>query len=301
MSRSLNSASSTPYHASSFSSEVQNDCLLNVNSVKHISLYSQNDEDGGLLQTLRCMGGHGTKEYFEFGSETGQEVNTRVLRELYDWKGHLLDGGNENPDIPLHKEFFTPLNIVPLLEKYGVSKTLDVLSIDCDYDDIYIMREILLSGYKPRILITEYNRNFGPEWSVSVIAKPVGKEAEVSWQHDCYFGASANAIIQMADAFGYKPVWSNSINLIFVRVEIALAMKLRIPNPDNFPDPLEPSLHSSCDGRQWALVNNVVLKHAVNANISHEDFVKKIPTVTLRERYHETKTFGYRTFTEMFR
>jgi hypothetical protein len=39
----------------------------------------------------------------------------------------------------------------------------------------------------------------------------------------------------------------------------------------------------------------------VNANISHEDFVKKIPTVTLRERYHETKTFGYRTFTEMFR
>jgi hypothetical protein len=292
-----------PYqHASPLSSyypSVQNDCLLGINSVKHISLYSQNDEDGGLLQTLRCMGGHGTREYFEFGSENGQEVNTRVLRELYGWKGHLLDGGNENPEIPLHKEFFTPLNIVSLLEKYGVSKTLDVLSIDCDYDDIYIMREILLAGYKPRILITEYNRNFGPEWSVSVTAKPVGKENEVSWQNDCYFGASAHAIIKMTDAFGYKPVWSNGINLIFIRVEIALGMKLQIPDPGNFPHPLEPKLHSSCDGRQWALIDNVVLEHAVNPSLSHEDFVKKIPTVTLRERYHATKNLDYRTFTKI--
>ena len=92
------------------------------------------------------MGGMGKKEYFEFGSESGVEVNTRVLRELYGWHGHLLDGGNENPDIPLHKEYFTPSNIVSLLEKYEVSENLDVLSIDADYDDFWIMREIWLPG-----------------------------------------------------------------------------------------------------------------------------------------------------------
>ena len=93
-------------------------------------MYSQNDEDGALLQTLRCMAweaGHGSKEYFEFDSESGVEVNTRILRDLYGWTAHLLDGSLENPDIPLHKDFFTPSNIVSLLQKYEVSKHLDVL------------------------------------------------------------------------------------------------------------------------------------------------------------------------------
>ena len=73
------------------------------------------------------MGGNGSKEYFEFDSESGVEVNTRILRDLYGWTGHLLDGSLENPDIPLHKDFFTPSNIVSLLQKYEVSKHLDVL------------------------------------------------------------------------------------------------------------------------------------------------------------------------------
>merc|ERR1719215_956526 len=124
------------------------DCLSRVGNVRGIGLYSQNDEDGVLLQTLRCMGGHGKKEYFEFGSETGIQVNTRILRDLYGWHGHLLDGSNENPDIPLHQEFFTPSNIVSLLEKYKASKTLDVLSVDTDYDDFFTTREILLAGYR---------------------------------------------------------------------------------------------------------------------------------------------------------
>jgi hypothetical protein len=73
------------------------------------------------------MGGHGSKEHFEFDSESGVEVNTRILRDLYGWTAHLLDGSLENPDIPLHKDFFTPSNIVSLLQKYEVSKHLDVL------------------------------------------------------------------------------------------------------------------------------------------------------------------------------
>ena len=122
------------------------DCLASVSHVQNIRLYSQNDEDGALLQILKCLGGHGKKEYFEFGSETGIEVNTRILRDLYGWKGHLLDGGNENPEIPLHKEWFTPSNIVSLLQKYNVDKNLDVLSVDTDYDDFWTTREILVAG-----------------------------------------------------------------------------------------------------------------------------------------------------------
>ena len=65
------------------SSGPTNDCLLHLLDVVGVQLYSQNDEEGTLLQTLRCMGGQGKQEYFEFGSETGVEVNMRILRELY--------------------------------------------------------------------------------------------------------------------------------------------------------------------------------------------------------------------------
>eukprot|EP00986_Skeletonema_menzelii_P009246 scaffold4157_cov189-Skeletonema_menzelii.AAC.1 len=47
----------------------------------------------------------------------------------------FLDGGNENPDIPLRKEYFTsPSNSISLLEKYHIEidKNLDVLSVDTD-------------------------------------------------------------------------------------------------------------------------------------------------------------------------
>ena len=188
-------------HSSSIYSKIKtNDCLSHVSHVTSLTLYSQNDEDGALLQILECMGGHGKKEYFEFGSHNGDEVNTRVLRDLYGWKGHLLDGFNENSEISLHKEFFTPSNIVSLLQKYQVSKDLDVLSIDMDYDDFWTCREILLAGYRPRVLITEYNVNFDSDrtLSVSVLPKPIGQETEVGWEADCYFDASANVFINLA-------------------------------------------------------------------------------------------------------
>merc|ERR1712238_106180 len=149
-----------------------------------------------------------------------------------------------------HKEFFTPSNIVSLLQKYEVSKHLDVLSVDSDYDDLYVTREILLAGYKPRVLITEFNVNFASEWAVSTIAKPVGKENEVLWGGDCYFGASAKAIIYLVQAFGYTPVFSNHVNLIFVR--------------------LAQALHHNCSGRKWKLIDDSTMRtKAVDPDISH--------------------------------
>lgn len=64
----------------------------------------------------------------------------------------FLDGGNENPDIPLRKEYFTsPSNSISLLEKYHIEidKNLDVLSVDTDWqsDDFWTTREIFVAGY----------------------------------------------------------------------------------------------------------------------------------------------------------
>lgn len=277
-----------------------NDCLSRIGNVKGIKLYSQNDEDGAILQTLRCMGGHGTKEYFEFGSEDGTQVNTRLLRDLYGWHGHLLDGSNENAEIPLHKEFFTPSNIVSLLQKYGVGKNLDVLSVDCDYDDLYTTREILVNGYKPRVLINEYNVNFGSEWAVSTVAKPVGQEHTVHFKGNCYFGASAMALIRLVEPFGYIPVYSNDVNLIFVRLDQAQKLGMIIPSVENFPGPYARALHRGCPGRKWASIDfDIVKMKATDPNVSHTQFADSFPTVQLSSKDFPTgKRKGWRIFQE---
>lgn len=277
-----------------------NDCLSQLGNVNGIKLYSQNDEDGALLQTLRCMGGHGTKEYFEFGSETGIEVNTRILRELYGWHGHLLDGGNENPDIALHKEYFTPSNIVSLLEKYKVSKDLDVLSVDCDYDDLFVTREILVGGYRPRVLIVEYNSNLGHELEVSAVPKPVGKERSVHWGGDCYFGASSPAIIRLVGAFGYTPVWSNNVNLMFVQKSQAKELGMIIPSLDRFPPVLKNgTIHSDCKGLFWVKFNPGVMETlATDPTVTHEAFAKSFPVVKLTYDSYDNEFSSWRIFRE---
>ena len=262
-----------------------NECLAGVSHVRNIRLYSQNDEDGALLQILRCMGGHGKKEYFEFGSEAGVEVNTRILRDLYGWKGHLLDGGNENPEIPLHKVFFTPSNIVSLLEKYHVHKDLDVLSVDTDYDDFWTTREILLAGYRPRVLINEYNVNFGQSWSVSTVPKPVGEEYKVHCNSDCYFGVSAPALIHLMQAFGYTPVFSNDVNLMFVQLDQALDLGMMIPSIDRFPGPSGRALHKSCSGKTWREIDPEIVKSkATDQTLSHTAFAASFSDIVLHEK-----------------
>jgi len=254
-----------------------NDCLLQVAHVTNIKLFSQNDEDGALLQILRCMGGHGTKEYFEFGSENGMEVNTRILRDVYGWKGHLLDGGNENPDISLHKEFFSPSNIVS-----------------------YIVREILVAGYTPRVLITEFNSNLGNELAVSVShTRPLEKKDEGPnnghyWKHDCYMGASAAALIMLAEVFGYTPVWSNSVNLFFVRLDAALQEGLLIPSIQNFPGPWPRRVHANCNGETWKLIDsNHTKQYAADSSIAYVEWPSGYSDIKLGfENFGEDSNYG---------
>ena len=218
--------------------EISSHCLLSTPRFQGIKVYSQNDEDGIILHLLRCMGGHGKKEYFEFGAHDGMQVNTRVLRDHYGWKGHMLDGAFDKPEIGLHKEWFTPSNIAQLLEKYEVSKTVDVLSVDADCDDFWITREILASGYKPRVLIQEYNPQFDSQTAISTLPKEIGKESE----GHCifmYYGASALAFQRMLYGFGYTLVHSNKVNLFFVRSDLASGLGLNLPAAYDVVQPVE--------------------------------------------------------------
>jgi hypothetical protein len=56
----------------------------------------------------------------QFGTESGSECNSRILREKLGWEGLLMDGGYANATINLNQEFITPGNINKLFNKYNV-------------------------------------------------------------------------------------------------------------------------------------------------------------------------------------
>ena len=69
-----------------------------------------------------------------------------------------------------------------------------------------------------------------------------------SLARDCYFGESASAFIKLAKAFGYTPVWSNTINLMWVQIDQAIELNMIIPSVESFPGPYTRLLHPDCNG-----------------------------------------------------
>ena len=276
-------------------------------------LMSQNSEDAVLLRILDCIG-HGTKEFFEFGAQDGMEVNTRLLREEYGWRGHLLDGGAPDPAINLHHEFFNASNIVALMGKYGASLELDLLSVDCDFDDFFILREILLAGFRPRLLVTEFNGDFTSHQAYSVLA-PLSLNAQ-RWTGDCYHGVSALALTRLCDAFGYELVHADKVNLFFVRRDHALALGLVLPGALSLlptaplipskPDQRGASNNTRCKpcGSIWVKIPADGFAHkALDKRLSHEAFAASLPRVVLgaRQIYKHYHLTPRHTFLRLYR
>ena len=89
-------------------------CIISMDlKVFEQKIFSQNGEDGITMKLVELIYGEDSnnKYYVEFGVESGNECNTRILREKYNWTGLLMDGSHENNTINLQKEFITKENI----------------------------------------------------------------------------------------------------------------------------------------------------------------------------------------------
>ena len=64
-----------------------------------------------------------------------------------------MDGGHEDPSINLKKVMFWPSNIVQLFQEFGVKTHFDLLSVDMDSYDWFMLERILKAGYKPRVMV----------------------------------------------------------------------------------------------------------------------------------------------------
>ncbi|RAP24746.1 hypothetical protein DID73_01310 [Candidatus Marinamargulisbacteria bacterium SCGC AG-343-K17] len=190
--------------------------------------YSQHGEDGVIEKIFQEI--HITNRYYvEFGVENGSECNTRFFREQHQFNGLLMDGGNENDAINLKQEFITAENINELFEKYNVPESFDLLSIDIDYNDFWVLNA-LSPKYKPRVIVAEVNTSTPPNEDKIVPYNPF-----TVWDGSRYFGASLLAMTRLAQTKGYELVYveSTGTNAFYVKKDILDNLKVKFQHQGN--------------------------------------------------------------------
>ena len=191
-------------------------------------IYSQNGEDGITIMLVELIydGDNTDKFYVEFGVQTGSECNTRILRDIYEWKGLQMDADNEKLSINLRKEFITKENIVDLFKKYDVPLNINVLCVDIDYNDFYCLNEIL-ANYKCDIIICEYNATHLANEDKIVI---YNKDAFFDGTN--YFGASLLSFDKLGKKYNYSLIYCDKmgVNCFFVHNDIIKDKNLHFKN-----------------------------------------------------------------------
>lgn len=189
-------------------------------------VYSQNGEDGIIDEIFKRIG-EGDKFAVEFGVEDGSECCTKNLLVNHGWKGLLIDGSEESVQIAKDAysdfdlvdivcSFITVENILNIFDDSNMPKSPDLLVVDIDGNDYWILKQIL-SAYSPRVVVVEYNAKWIPPKQWVMPYNP-----EHCWDGSAHFGASLAALTKLATQYGYSLVGceSRGVNSFFVRDDL---------------------------------------------------------------------------------
>lgn len=195
-------------------------------------LFSQNGEDGVLAEILRRTG-VAERWFVEFGVESGREGNCVALADVAGWRGLFMEADSShnhllhqkyrwNTDVTTLHATVTPERVDELFAAGGVPTEPDVVSIDIDGGDYWVWRA--LHGYRPRVVVIEYNSALPPH------ERLVQPSDAGGWSGTQFFGASLGALTALGDELGYRLVHCElaGANAFFVRADLAT----HFPAPD---------------------------------------------------------------------
>jgi len=199
-------------------------------SESEFKVFSQFGEDGIIQYLLRHVPIE-NKTFIEFGVEDFFESNCRFLMMKENWQGFVIDGSERNIsrlkesyfywmyDLQARQTFVTRENINSILRESGFDSDLGILSMDLDGVDYFVWESI--DYFKPRILIMEYNANFGPVRKVTIPYRPDFQRTRAH-SSNLFWGASLAALESLCRNKGYGLVGVNSSgnNAFFVREDL---------------------------------------------------------------------------------
>jgi hypothetical protein len=151
------------------------------------------------------------------------------------------------------------------LDEKVLYKNPDLLSLDIDGNDFYIMERLFESGYRPKIAVVEYNSCFGPDQSLTIRYR---EDFNCAKAHSTalYYGVSITLWRQLFEGYGYKfvSVDKNGVNAFFVDPACFKTDFLRKIQPVAFKENLH-QLRTFKKGwdYQFSLISNMLF-HSVN-------------------------------------
>lgn len=268
------------------------------------SCFSQYGEDGiidWLVSKLPMI----PKKFVEFGVEDYYESNTRLLLQLRNWQGLIMDGSNDYiQDIKAQDiswrhhvdaicEYITKENINSLLEQNGMTGDIGLLSIDIDGNDYHVWQSIDIIN--PAIVVIEYNAVFGDLHSVTV---PYRSDFSRTKAHSStlYFGASLPALILLGNEKGYTFVGTNTIgaNAFFIRDDLASHITSQIKSISAYPSVFRESrnhdgkLSFLAGNERSEIIKNCSLYDLKNKEITSIDKLGKIYSSNWQNGYCKT-------------
>jgi hypothetical protein len=216
------------------SENLLNKVSKNINDYE-FSIFSQWGEDGILdfiIRKLHLKDG----VFIEFGVDNYIESNTRFLLFKENWNGLVIDSCEKNVNQIQNSYYYWKYNI--LAKKFFINKnninniiadfldqqckkTLDLLSIDIDGNDYWILNNVEFEKFKPKIVVCEYNSLLGNKLSLTIPYKEEFNRENNDAKLKIYYGASIKAFVNLLNKKGYIFLGSNNNanNLFFVAEE----------------------------------------------------------------------------------
>jgi hypothetical protein len=219
-------------------------------------LLSQNEEDGIILALLKLAGAP-NHTFVEIGSGASGG-NSGMLALEFGWRGLMVDIDEGkiararakfgvNPHVSFEALAVSPENINALIERHGLQGEVDLFSLDIDSFDYWVLEA--MTACSPRVMVLEYNGNFGPERSLAI-----ARDTDMSRAVKGFHGASLKALNKLAAAKGYKLLAcdESGTNAFFVRNDLAPGIEAVAPEMAFRPmrdsgDPLHESLRAPKD------------------------------------------------------
>ena len=213
-------------------------------------VYSQFDEDGILLYIFSVIGTT-NKRVVEICAGDGIQCMAANLIVNHGWEGLLFDGDKDlveqgvkfyasHPATFLHPPIFkqawlTRENVNGLISENGFRGEIDLLSLDIDGNDYYIMEAI--NVVNPRVIICE-THNLIPSDAALTIPYREDFYYLDGKQHQEFRSVSPLAMKKLLDTKNYRLVGSHryGFNAIFMRKDVGI---------DYFPEVRVESLYDS--------------------------------------------------------
>lgn len=221
------------------------------------SVFSQWGEDG-IIDWLVSRIPELPKTFVEFGVENYIESNTRLLLQMHNFTGLVLDASADNVNsisssglawrhnLSAKLDFINVSNINSLIGEGGLEGNIGLLGIDLDGNDYWVWEAIVVVN--PGIVVIEYNAVFGDLYHITVPYRPDFQRTKAHYSN-LYFGSSLLALISLGRSKGYTFIGTTSsgVNAFFVRNDFAPNVLSGITTINAYPSLMRESRDS--DGK----------------------------------------------------